>query len=683
MCRPGWSTKPFHNYNETSTRKSIRRCILRFFEHKSRAGLTIRNSIIFALPSFLLLGCNASPDGPINKFADPVILKISDLKDRRLSDSLYPYFNHENAIYRMEAVEAFASIQPTANIDRIGKLLLMDADAGVRKSAAFTLGQIRHASSERLLLGAVVKEKVPENISVILEAYGKVTSRWKLEPETFIDDSLESAGLALSLYRAGLREKTDHMANGVAKRLLASHFSLLTRLRAAHFFARGAKDFNDAIETLVTVAKKDPSPEVRMAAALALGKTADSGAALSALMSIIKDEKDPRVLVNAVRALKAFPFNRIEPVLYECLRHNEMHVAIAASEVIRDLVSEQSWINASSQTNHVTEWLVIANIYEGVLRAAQNESVAREIRQLYTTQQDPYVKAALLGSLKGYPAACEFVEAELRLADTAVIRSMAAATLVAMNYSEHFEPRYRARFAKIYSGIISSSDDPAVIGTLAGALADSALNYRELILDYRFLMGARSRLQLPAHIEAVQPLEAAIAYFEGREAPDVHNEFNHPIDWELVRKIPEGHLVTIRTSRGNIAMRLLVNEAPGSVANFLALAQEGYFDNKVFHRVVPNFVVQTGCNRGDGWGSEDYSIRSEFSQRQYTTGSVGMASAGKDTEGTQWFITHSPTPHLDGRYTLFGEVVNGMKVVDYLQQGDKIIDVDAGNLNAQ
>src|SRR5690606_11045699 len=102
------------------------------------------------------------------------------------------------------------------------------------------------------------------------------------------------------------------------------------------------------------------------------------------------------------------------------------------------------------------------------------------------------------------------------------------------------------------------------------------------------------------------------------------------------------------------------------------LAQKNYFDNKSIHRVVPNFVIQGGCKRGDGWGSENYSIRSEFSMLRYKTGSVGLASTGKDTEGTQWFITHSATPHLDGRYTIFAEVVDGLPVVDYIEVGDKV-----------
>ena len=123
-------------------------------------------------------------------------------------------------------------------------------------------------------------------------------------------------------------------------------------------------------------------------------------------------------------------------------------------------------------------------------------------------------------------------------------------------------------------------------------------------------------------------------------------------------------------------MRLLAQYAPGSVANFLDIIEKKYFDKHYFHRVVPNFVVQVGDPRGDGSGGEAYSIRSEFSKVRYTTGSVGMASSGKDTEGTQWFITHSPTPHLDGRYSIFAEVIEGMEAVHAIEVGDQITKIE-------
>jgi cyclophilin family peptidyl-prolyl cis-trans isomerase len=245
-----------------------------------------------------------------------------------------------------------------------------------------------------------------------------------------------------------------------------------------------------------------------------------------------------------------------------------------------------------------------------------------------------------------------------------------------MNYDPKFEPSLKKQFAAIYQKAIQTGD-AAVIGTVAGALTDSTLGYKAIIKDYTFLYDARKKLSLPKDNEALQPLEAAIAYFEGKKnSPPVKNEFNHPIDWNLVKTIAKNQKVKIGTTKGDIVIRLLVEEAPGSVANFVALLNKRYFNQKFFHRVVPNFVIQAGCNRGDGWGSEDYSIRSEFSMERYKTGSVGMASAGKDTEGTQWFITHSPTPHLDGRYTIFADVESGMDVVHTIEVGDQILSVD-------
>ncbi|ALJ01190.1 hypothetical protein DC20_04305 [Rufibacter tibetensis] len=121
---------------------------------------------------------------------------------------------------------------------------------------------------------------------------------------------------------------------------------------------------------------------------------------------------------------------------------------------------------------------------------------------------------------------------------------------------------------------------------------------------------------------------------------------------------------------------LLVEDAPGSVANFVELLEQGFYNGKNYHRVVPNFVAQGGCPRGDGWGSTDYAIRSEFADLNYLEGYVGMASAGKDTESCQWFITHSPTPHLDGKYTIFARVIKGMDVVHQLNIGDTIEKVE-------
>jgi cyclophilin family peptidyl-prolyl cis-trans isomerase len=128
----------------------------------------------------------------------------------------------------------------------------------------------------------------------------------------------------------------------------------------------------------------------------------------------------------------------------------------------------------------------------------------------------------------------------------------------------------------------------------------------------------------------------------------------------------------VNTDKGAFTIELLPEEAPLNVDNFVQLAQSGYFNNITFHRVVPNFVVQGGDPRGDGNGGPGYQIRCEINEVPYDRGAVGMALSGKDTGGSQWFVTHSPQPHLDGGYTVFGRVISGMDVVDRIARGDVI-----------
>jgi cyclophilin family peptidyl-prolyl cis-trans isomerase len=130
--------------------------------------------------------------------------------------------------------------------------------------------------------------------------------------------------------------------------------------------------------------------------------------------------------------------------------------------------------------------------------------------------------------------------------------------------------------------------------------------------------------------------------------------------------------VYIETAKGTIEFELAVLDAPQTSRNFITLARKGFFNGLPIHRVVPNFVVQDGDPRGDGQGGPGYTIRDELNERPFLRATVGMALSWEDTGGSQFFIVHSPAPHLDARYTAFGHVVNGMEVVDRIQQGDLI-----------
>lgn len=140
----------------------------------------------------------------------------------------------------------------------------------------------------------------------------------------------------------------------------------------------------------------------------------------------------------------------------------------------------------------------------------------------------------------------------------------------------------------------------------------------------------------------------------------------------------KAYKVVIETSRGVIELELYPQHAPKTVNNFVFLAKEGFYENVSFHRVIKNFMIQGGDPTGTGRGGPGYRFEDEVKENplKHETGVISMANAGPNTNGSQFFITHSPQPHLNGRHTVFGKVVRGQDVVDAIQQGDKIVHVE-------
>jgi peptidyl-prolyl cis-trans isomerase B (cyclophilin B) len=134
----------------------------------------------------------------------------------------------------------------------------------------------------------------------------------------------------------------------------------------------------------------------------------------------------------------------------------------------------------------------------------------------------------------------------------------------------------------------------------------------------------------------------------------------------------------METSKGLIELELYPEHAPKTVNNFVFLAQEGYYDGVIFHRVINDFVIQGGDPTGTGAGGPGYKFEDELQGNplKHETNSISMANAGPNTNGSQFFITHSPQPHLDGKHTVFGMVVSGADVVDAIRQGDRMEKVE-------
>ena len=238
--------------------------------------------------------------------------------------------------------------------------------------------------------------------------------------------------------------------------------------------------------------------------------------------------------------------------------------------------------------------------------------------------------------------------------------------------------KLQQKFAEIFKKA-TLSGDVALISVASGILRNPDFGFKNLIKDYGFLNTAAANCQLPRELEAYLELQKTIVYFADSgsvEMPEI--KYKKP-DWDTIALISPMQKIMIHSSKGDIKIQLDVENNPVTVYTFIELIKSNFYKNLHIHRVVPNFVIQDGCPRGDGWGSPDFSIRSEFYNSYYETGSLGMASAGKDTESSQWFITHSPTPHLDGRYTMFGKVIDGMEVVHKTEVGDEIYNIELVN----
>ncbi|HEY0977626.1 MAG TPA: peptidylprolyl isomerase, partial [Flavobacteriales bacterium] len=216
-----------------------------------------------------------------------------------------------------------------------------------------------------------------------------------------------------------------------------------------------------------------------------------------------------------------------------------------------------------------------------------------------------------------------------------------------------------------------ATGDAGLISAAAEELAKEEPDAIRVMLDPVTERKALEALAPIRDLEARLLLQQVVAKRDGSVPPaNQRPAFNHPIAKDRLRALEQGQQYRIVTTQGEVIIATDVNGCPGTSLAFDSLVVAGYYNGRSFHRMVPNFVVQGGCPRGDGYGGMDWTLRTEIGWKPFTAGSVGLASAGPDTESCQFFITHSATPHLDGRYTRFGEVVSGMDVVWKLRVGD-------------
>ncbi|HSI91573.1 MAG TPA: peptidylprolyl isomerase, partial [Adhaeribacter sp.] len=574
------------------------------------------------------------------------------------------------------AATAFASLQEKTAVPQL-TALLTDPVANVRKAAAYALGQTADAAAENALLTAIDQESDRPARAEMFEALGKVATGKGLAILTNFDtsDSLIKAGQAWALYRAQLKGPLPETAYGKLVNFLSAGNSRPVRLAAANTLARSGKtDLSRFRVQLQSALQQEKWYPVRSALASTLGKV-NTPEATETLNLLAAQDPDYRVRVSAFRAMKEHATIN-KAVLIKGLQDPDMHVRLTAAEIIaaRNLETPETLQHLATEQ---TDWRTQAVLFGAALKNTKDQtSLQTELINRFNKSTNRYEKGALLQALSNSATAYDFLVEQTFNSSDLVIKTYGIEALATLRKAPGFPDAQKKPFAEMLKRAINSSD-AALIGVAAGLMREPDLNFREVYNDLTFLETAKTNLTLPRDVEPYLELQKTVAFLEGKPEPAAPRSTNpHPINWNLVQTLSPVQKVRIKTSKGTIVMVLNVEEAPGSVANFVELINAGFYNGRSIHRVVPNFVAQDGCPRGDGWGSTDYNIRSEFNDLAYREGTVGMASAGKDTESCQWFITHAPVPHLEGRYTIFAQVVAGLEIVHRLQIGDKIETVE-------
>lgn len=655
----------------------------------------------FVLTLFYFEGCVPPSDRTATNVSiginDPVIRAIITYQDKGAIDSLYPYLANKNPGVRFAAVKAFASIRDTKSLDTMVKML-KDPIVEIRAMAAFAIGQIGDSKAENALIAAFTAKDTLSVNNVfnqnILEALGKCGSKTSLKNIASVvsyrpNDNYLLMGQMRGIFKFGQRNLFDDAATNTAINYLSNNtYSDDLRVLAANYLSR-FKEVNIASMTdkLMSLLESEDNPEIKMALANAVAR---SGNALIAkrIMNLMDTEKDYRVKCNMMRSLANFEFDTVKSTVFKYIKDPNLHIAGLAAEVIGKKGKKEELYNYKAMANDSTlDWSVRTKLYNSVMKASpvfftkfKNEVVAELITQ-YNNSKNKYEKAELIKAIGQDPYQYLTLGGLRDKATTDVEKTALVDALGGIMLNPTFVQAYGSKYGEVKTYIINflidvcKGGDAGQVAAAASLLKEPQVAAKEFVHDSTWFEITKSKLKLPKDIEAYNALLEAHAFMTDTTFVKYKAPYNHPINFATLEANGDSVKIVMKTSKGNITLLLFTQKAPGSVANFIDLCKSDFYDNKVFHRVVPNFVIQAGCPRGDGYGSMDYTIRSELDQSYFNSeGLIGMAHAGNHTEATQFFITHSPTPHLNGEYTIFGKVIEGMDVVHNIQVGDKIID---------
>lgn len=520
-------------------------------------------------------------------------------------------------------------------------------------------------------------------------------------------DARIRADAANTLARLKLKDGNDQL-----RKLLISDPDPIVRANAARVL--GATEDKDALDQLLDRATNDKDNRVWVSALRALATIKDQTWAASNeekllrqggcarrlakkknLLYHLRDSPDCLDLVTTLGRLfegtdneTVFLFINQWSLDFPLTHTPESEIALARispAHYLRDLGDEAKATREAKQALF-EDWHSASGLAQGLAEIAALPDSAKD-KSILATKAQGVLRSMLDLHSVGFTKELAKVHADYAIPD--VLRGYAAfkpkdLPEVLRKHLKELDVIIRATAAELLGELPPDETDArALIEALPVALADKELNDAALaILDSlgkQKSANANEAIKTALDSQDYLVRRKVVAVLKANGAGDFSARIgtvktrNTTADYErAISRMGKQITALVTTDKGSFTINLLPDEATLNVDNFIQLAKRNYFKGIVVHRVVPNFVIQDGDPRGDGNGGPGYQIRCEINEVPYERGAVGMALSGKDTGGSQWFVTHSPQPHLDGGYTVFGNVVSGMDMVDAIARGDII-----------
>lgn len=567
--------------------------------------------------------------------------------------------------------------------------LAIDSDTAVAANALFSLGLLKDSTAARLAGDALRKGGAPGvEAAWLLGEIGEVGRASIIDALSEVSLTPSTRGAVL-LAAARLRPVP---AESVVPFLNSGDSSLAWR--AAYAIARGrSAEGTRALLGLGASPWASVREQVARGASRSIAGDSLGELARGVLVMLVRDDS-ARVRVNAVRAAASYGA-AMRSALIGATRDEDMGVRVAAAQSIEQVLDSTAttW---TSLFDADTTFIVRRALADG----AAKRGIALAARAHWSASADWRKRAAsvelrlrrpagtMLGLLDDYT---RDPDGRVRSASANALASLIDSASVRDSVRRRLRALLRDGDVGVRSAALAGLTARVTVDDLSAALdafersrADTDNDARSAFWRLTDSALAQAKGALPDSIERRlaalarpdDPLERMTAARMTRFAAWRDSTGTaRPIAWYEARvreALGRPPMARIDTDRGPIELVLLAHDAPLTVFNFISLAKRGYFDGQQFHRVVPNFVIQGGDPRGDGSGGPGYAIRDELNRRRYGRGALGMALSGPHTGGSQFFVTHSPQPHLDGGYTIFGQLSRGADALDHIVQGDRI-----------